>query len=398
MPLVTYLHHIDLYRYTDYPTPWPLPGLCKPADLTIMQRWTATPHLRGALNEILTHHGIVVPANNNCTIHACTKPRYPDGHNGRYIVRIHLNVSDDEEEHTDKWPEARTAISTLLSEHGLEDITVELGDEARAFTTSLHPLHPDHVAIPAHRSCKATLLDLLHERLPRHWTTMGRLYRLKRPTRELTVAVVVMVKPYTSCNWAMLKQKFLHVVNRVYTGRTQLGRSLPRYSNTDPQRTIQGFDDLEKGQWYFKTGRSTGLTSGTCHGAETNIKPERLYRRHHHSETLLWSMMMNPNIQDFCRGEDSELDDHRDRSGMLGARLFGDITGYTSPPWMGGWGTGYANAGQVTAMTSVLESIATKVSLRRRQVTGLGLGDGELAELRPGGGGGSEGELRLGHL
>lgn len=37
--------------------------------------------------------------------------------------------------------------------------------------------------------------------------------------------------------------------------------------------SYRGFSSIEKGRWYFKNGRTTGLTGGICNGVETWVKP-----------------------------------------------------------------------------------------------------------------------------
>lgn len=41
-----------------------------------------------------------------------------------------------------------------------------------------------------------------------------------------------------------------------------------RYLPGDPPSSIDGFSQLERGQWYFKVGRTTGITTGICHGTK----------------------------------------------------------------------------------------------------------------------------------
>lgn len=38
------------------------------------------------------------------------------------------------------------------------------------------------------------------------------------------------------------------------------------YLPGDPPGTVRGFSRLQKGQWYFKVGRTTAITAGICHG------------------------------------------------------------------------------------------------------------------------------------
>lgn len=43
------------------------------------------------------------------------------------------------------------------------------------------------------------------------------------------------------------------------------------YERLDDHDYAQGFAEIEKGVWYFEIGKTTGITTGVCHGVEADV-------------------------------------------------------------------------------------------------------------------------------
>lgn len=168
------------------------------------------------------------------------------------------------------------------------------------------------------------------------------------------------------------------------------------YNPGDPPDSINGFTRLEKGKWYFKVGRTTGITAGICHGTKVilNISgTEKLTgarTRYDESgkflglskpadfieEYLIVSSKLGQNAahpqRDFCDSGDS---------GALIIDAFGEVAGLLFASYSGqtshlvpqqGWYPGkleqedewYFGAGIATTMPDVLESIAMRTTPR----------------------------------
>lgn len=172
------------------------------------------------------------------------------------------------------------------------------------------------------------------------------------------------------------------------------GSSTP-YAPGDPPMSITGFTRLEKGKWYFKLGRTTGITAGICHGTKIILNvsgTEELTRgrtRYDESgkclglskpvgyieEYLIVSSKPGKDAaqqRDFCDSGDPGaliIDALGEVAGLLFARYSGQ-TGHLVQQQ--GWYPGhltqqdewYYGAGIATTMPDVLESIAMRTTPR----------------------------------
>ena len=175
------------------------------------------------------------------------------------------------------------------------------------------------------------------------------------------------------------------------------------YNPGDPLFSINGFTRLEKGKWYFKVGRTTGITAGICHGTKIVLNifgTETLTgarTRYDESgkflglskpadfieEYLIVSTKPGQNAaqqRDFCESGDSGaliIDADGEVAGLLFARYSGQ-TGHLVPQQ--GWYPGkfkqehewYFGAGIATTMPDILESIAMRTT--PRDSTGKAIG------------------------
>ena len=143
---------------------------------------------------------------------------------------------------------------------------------------------------------------------------------------------------------------------------------------------IQGFSQLQTGGWYFKVGRTTGVTAGVCNGIEAYVKIEQVHhlldasgmiierRDAGYAEELviinakpgLTSSYFQSTFND--KGDSGSL--IIDRNGNIAGLLWGEITGGCGPIvdereriTAGGQ---YVNAGLVTDIQDVIESIGQR--------------------------------------
>lgn len=189
--------------------------------------------------------------------------------------------------------------------------------------------------------------------------------------------------------------------------RRDLGQAGPRYNNRDPQYQIQGFTDVQRGQWYFKIGRTSGITTGICNGVEnnSNISHYRqvydefgrplnvVYCKRSSDWVILNCDPLGAAAQrEFCKpGDSGSL--IIDSNGYCAGILFGSLRGFAGP--LNKWGTDYADCGTVTTMSTVQKSIAKKTAYTRRVIRKNEQGR-EIAEMVHGGV--PDGILSLGHL
>ncbi|MCJ1347409.1 hypothetical protein MMC31_005634 [Peltigera leucophlebia] len=147
------------------------------------------------------------------------------------------------------------------------------------------------------------------------------------------------------------------------------------YSAREGENQIKGFSEIKKGQWYFKVGRTTDVTTGICHGTEaychmvsvthrtrygeTNMRPTRVPSDYTTELVILNSKSGKAIYQqeDFCKAGDSGswlIDIEQKVAGLL----FGCLNGVCGPTDNNDNQRTYVNAGLVTSMTEVQKSIA----------------------------------------
>ena len=149
----------------------------------------------------------------------------------------------------------------------------------------------------------------------------------------------------------------------------------------EPDMPLQGFSKVEKGEWYFKIGRTTGITTGVCNGTQSTFRLNSeapVYVLHDRGgmvdklvtldqQTIRELVIVNAkhglrsaNIQEtFCKpGDSGSL--LVDRKGYVAGLLYGALTGLCGPHDR----DQYANAGLVTDIRDVLASISARTTGR----------------------------------
>ena len=143
---------------------------------------------------------------------------------------------------------------------------------------------------------------------------------------------------------------------------------------------LQGFSRLQKGQWYFKIGRTTRLTAGICNGTEAYVnidQPHHLLdssgmiverRERGDSEELI---IINAKLGLTSAVSQSTFNDSGDSGSLLidadgdvAGLLWGKVTGVCGPiideRTRERAGCQYVNAGLVTDIRDVVQSIGLK--------------------------------------
>ena len=143
---------------------------------------------------------------------------------------------------------------------------------------------------------------------------------------------------------------------------------------------FQGFSKIEPGHWYFKQGRTTGITTGICHGTElySPRSGNDLVRYNAEGKEVKATEGVNkewiildkelpglgrpePIQKTFCLQGDSGsfvVNEHGEVAGLM----YGNLRGHCGPSEQSSTEEGrtYVNAGLVTSMDDVLTSIADK--------------------------------------
>ncbi|KAL8957569.1 MAG: hypothetical protein Q9183_006022, partial [Haloplaca sp. 2 TL-2023] len=196
MDIETYIHEEDPYRFTSQASPWPLPLLELRRDEQTQlhaTRFNQKQELIKELTAILKFHKIECGGSMR-PFGVWSKPGYQ--HGNRKLTMFRIEAVATPEEPTGTWASARKATSELLSRHGFGELIVEIVDTIRAFSLALLPIQPDHVAVGVYEHCRQALVEVLYNHLDTRWINMS-LYRVNIPHRAESVAVVVMVPPYT---------------------------------------------------------------------------------------------------------------------------------------------------------------------------------------------------------
>lgn len=147
------------------------------------------------------------------------------------------------------------------------------------------------------------------------------------------------------------------------------GTGEPNYT-VDTPRYARSFGDIEKGKLYFKIGRTTKLTTGICNGTEAEVQRQGQIRwdedgnqsvpgKESTSELVIMGMSNDgseKNLETFSRPGDSGsfvINTFGEVCGLM----YGELTGYVGP---NNRARLYINAGLVTSMDEVLQSIKAK--------------------------------------
>jgi hypothetical protein len=140
-------------------------------------------------------------------------------------------------------------------------------------------------------------------------------------------------------------------------------------SDNAPQYACD-FAEIEKGKWYFKIGRTTGLTTGVCHGTEVEVQRQGQIRWDEDGNKVILDKQSTSELvimgksggtfegtpETFSEPGDSGSFVINSLSEVAGL-LYGELTGYVGPADRRKL---YINAGLVTSMDEVLASIKVK--------------------------------------
>ncbi|MCJ1265692.1 hypothetical protein MMC22_005572 [Lobaria immixta] len=158
-------------------------------------------------------------------------------------------------------------------------------------------------------------------------------------------------------------------------------KDLVPYAPGNPLRSLQEFSELEKGQWYFKVGRTTAITAGLCHGTKMILrtlgtgyltgvrtkydntgKRSRLAKPVEFvEEYIILNSRLGMGVekqQDFCQAGDAGalVIDSR---GFVAGLMYANYSSQTGPLNDEGW---YVAAGLAMTMPDVQESIGLKTT------------------------------------
>ncbi|KAL8753901.1 MAG: hypothetical protein Q9184_005278 [Pyrenodesmia sp. 2 TL-2023] len=160
------------------------------------------------------------------------------------------------------------------------------------------------------------------------------------------------------------------------------------YIPGDPPKAFTTFGPLEKGEWYFKKGRTTGVTAGVCHGTEMLVSiwskekrtveyedgstaPEYIYTGSDKSlEAIIINYHKNGCQSSFCEDGDSGaliFDAYGNCCGLL----FASYSNQVSP--LSEFQPETVNAGLVMPIERVRESIERKTTPRDEYGLATGL-------------------------
>lgn len=158
------------------------------------------------------------------------------------------------------------------------------------------------------------------------------------------------------------------------------------FETGDPPLIADEFGSIVKGAWYFKKGRTSGITSGLCNGTEAEINNRTGLRYTETGDvytlgprtTRELMIMSYVTIRDGIADKDfqdefSEPGDSGsfvvDALGRVCGLLYGEHTGLCGPP--APLKRSDCGAGLVTSMTDVLASIAKKTTFEVVQGDGM---------------------------
>lgn len=161
-------------------------------------------------------------------------------------------------------------------------------------------------------------------------------------------------------------------------GRGNYAKDLALYAPGNPLRSLQGFSELEKGQWYFKVGRTTAITAGLCHGTKmilgtgyltgVRTKYDNTGKRSRLAKPVVFVeeyIILNSRLgmgvekqQDFCQAGDAGglVIDSR---GFVAGLMYANYSSQTGPLNDEGW---YVAAGLAMTMPDVQASIGLKTT------------------------------------
>ena len=163
---------------------------------------------------------------------------------------------------------------------------------------------------------------------------------------------------------------------RSITARHDLGQpAADMYSNMDLQLALEEYTEVIQGNWYFKIGSTTGLTSGIFNGVQLTVNMThgtcdnaRSFKSPHHRTSSAY-IILNGSLmrddegqQDSCqRGDSGSL--LVNSSGHCAGVAYGTVQNYTSPLNMS-WSNGsHVGIGMVTSMGPILKSVHIQANI-----------------------------------
>jgi hypothetical protein len=147
----------------------------------------------------------------------------------------------------------------------------------------------------------------------------------------------------------------------------------PPYMITEnPPKYARFFAGIEKGEWYFKIGRTTNITTGLCHGTEVEVSCQGQIRWDPQGNQVIMGtkstselVIMGRSRPGYDGNKDLMVPETFSKGGDTGSFVFncnGEVAGLLYGRFSGFVGpeTGCMNAGLVTSMDIVLASIKEK--------------------------------------
>ena len=154
--------------------------------------------------------------------------------------------------------------------------------------------------------------------------------------------------------------KIKHLASSYKTGEVNY-----RVTFDKPQHA-QVFSEIEKGKWYFKIGRTTGITTGVCHGTKVDIQRpgeirwSKTGKAINLGETTTREFLIMGLSAEIFSG-DAEAFVQLGDSGSFVVNSFGEVAGLLYGQ-LTSYAGRYTNAGLVTSMDEVVASIEEKTN------------------------------------
>lgn len=163
----------------------------------------------GAIGEVLGDHDITV--SEQVEVISRSKPGYPNnGDKLRPTLLIEVDAGDTNP--TERWSAARRDLKSLLQERGLEDFEVEIQDRNRFYMPSIFPIKPSHSAVARWESVRASIRDIVLERLQTSWQLLS-LFMTGRNSSLARPSVVLMVSRLAEHDWKTLAFNLESIMN-----------------------------------------------------------------------------------------------------------------------------------------------------------------------------------------
>ena len=203
MSIERYIYCSDPFRSTTVYAPLPLPlhHLTPPSNIS-----DRIIPLRTQIRGIMESHSIKDPYEADLCF--LRKPDYPDTSIPRLTLYIRFHGSKIPE----SWGDIRDALHHLLSRTELATTEVDIVDADSAFVPMFLPIKPGSGSILLFESVQEQLVRVLHDRVPRLWTSLG-IVNVGRNIQAATPKVIVLVHPKATHDWQTLVYKFQSIIN-----------------------------------------------------------------------------------------------------------------------------------------------------------------------------------------